>query len=360
MKKSNRILSAPYNVDLMITRHCNLHCLHCCATPEQLLREDMSKKELLSIIDELAACKVFNICLTGGEPLSHPDFLQIANAVEQYPITLQINTNATLVTPKILDGFKKLPRKPFFSVSLDGTSSETYDRLRGPGSFDLMSKGIQMLVNAGFNVRPLVVVSKLNYHELPEIAKFADFLGVRQVFVSTPVACGRAKYYQTDMLLELDDKRKLIESILDIEAQYPNLLTGPWHTLASIYRAGQKTQWPKEFLSNSRFINCGGGITSIVIASDGTVTPCQLAYLCRAGNVRDKSFIDIWRNSEILNQIRECYGMPLKDISGCEDCSWHHICHGPCPADGFNENNVWPSNGTLCECLKDICQLCNN
>ena len=221
----SRIPSAPQTVPLMITRRCNLHCLHCSASPEQFLRDDMTTKELLSTIDELARCKVFRIIVTGGEPLIHPDFFVIANAIVQHPFHLQINTNATLVTEKVVEHLKKLPRRPIISVSLDSITAKTHDRIRGSGSFVNMKKGIRMLRAAGLRVRAFMVLSRLNYHELSQIVEFAKSIGVSNINVTTPAVCGRATRYATEMALRPNELRKALDTALLINNNNPGVLT---------------------------------------------------------------------------------------------------------------------------------------
>ena len=320
----------------------------------------MTTNELLSTIDELAACKVFRIALTGGEPLIHPDFFVFANAVTKHPMRLQINTNATLVTSKVVDNLKQLQRPPFISVSLDGITAETYERIRGQGSFIHMKRGIKRLTAAGLNVRPFVVLSRLNYQELPQIIEFAKSLGVRQVTLSTPAACGRAVRHEKEMFLEPDIHRKILETVLAIESSNPTLLDGPWLDLAHLYHAMQEGELQEGELQERKTggisNNCNGAWAKAAIASDGTVTPCDMAFTCRAGNIRDTSFIKIWRDSPVFMAIRNARGMPLSQVHGCENCSWHYICFGPCPAGNYSRTNIWPSSRPGCM-VRATCNL---
>ncbi len=352
-----KILSAPYNVSLMITRRCNLNCLYCGSAPEQFLREDMTTKELLSTIDELASCGVFRIAITGGEPLLHPDFFVIINAILKHPMRLQIDTNATLVTEKVVERLKEFSRPFLLSVTIDGITAETYDHIRGPGGFINMKKGIRMLKAAGLRVRPFMVLSRLNYHELPQIVEFVESIGVRRIMISSPVSCGREPRYTTEMTLRADELREALETTLSVEDSKRVCLTGPWIQGAHFYRdlkEGRLAGVVKNKDGTMR--NCGGAWNEATIASDGTVVPCDLSYTCRAGNVRDQAFKNIWRNSSVFRRIRECLGMPLAQVHGCEDCPWHHICRGPCPAGGYAMTGIWPAAEPLCT-MREIGRL---
>jgi putative transposase len=56
MEGEAKIPSAPNFVPLMVTRRCNLHCVHCSASPEQFEREDMTTEELLAVTLESEFC----------------------------------------------------------------------------------------------------------------------------------------------------------------------------------------------------------------------------------------------------------------------------------------------------------------
>jgi len=327
----------------MITRRCNLRCLHCGSSPEQFLREDMSTKELLTVIDELVRCKVFHISISGGEPLIHPDFFEIVDAIMQRPMRWQLDTNATLVTEKAAERLKKLPRHPFISVSLDGMTAETHDRIRGPGSFTRMKRGIGALRAAGLQVRPFMVLSRLNYGEIPQIFEFSRSIDVKHVNITPPASCGRAACYAKDMALQPDQLREALEISLSIVDRDPGVLTGPWAHAVDFYRVLKGGTLAGVKRTNRTFLNCGAGRGSLTIACDGTVVPCDMSYTYRTGNVRDKPLLDIWHNSPMFNAIRECRGMPLAQVRGCEDCSWHDACLGPCPAGGYALTGIWPA-----------------
>ncbi len=358
MVKTTKTLSAPTTVSLMITRRCNLHCLHCGSSPEQFLREDLSTEEILAVIDELARCKIFRICLTGGEPLIHPDFFTIVEAVMRRPMAWQLNTNATLVTAEVAERLRKLPRRPFISVSLDGMTAGTHDRIRGPGNFLRMKRGIETLRTAGLQVRPFVVLSRLNYRELPQIMDFAQSFDIKHVNVTPPASCGRAVCYSQDMALQPKELREALETSLSIADRHPGLLTGPWAHSVDFYRALKDGQVAKLHKKDGTFSNCGAGKSSLTIACDGTVVPCDMSQTYRTGNVRDTPLLEIWSHSPLFEAIRRCRGMPLAQVHGCEQCSWHNACSGPCPAGGYALTGIWPAAEPRCT-TREIGELFN-
>ena len=340
MEKTTKVLSAPTSVTLMITRRCNLRCLHCGSSPEQFLREDMSTKELLAVIDELTRCKVFHISISGGEPLLYPDFFVIVDAIMRSPMRWQLDTNATLVTKEIAERLKGLPRRPFISVSLDGMTSETHERIRGPGSFVKTITGIVTLRAAGLGVRPFMVLSRLNYRELPQIVDFVKSVGIKHLNITPPSGCGRAGQYAQEMALRSAELREALETSLRIDESNPRLFTGPWAHMLSFYRKLKEGALAPQEGSDGVFKNCGAARSSLTISCDGTVVPCDMSYTYRAG-------------------IRQSRGMPLSQVHGCKECAWRHTCQGPCPAGGYALTGIWPAAEPNCT-IREIGRLFEN
>lgn len=321
MGKRSRPPSAPRIVILMMTRRCNLRCLHCSADSEQFSRGDLSTNELLSIIEELARCKIFRVVLTGGEPLIHPDFDRVCRAIVERPLHLQINTNATLVVPRVADALARLPRRPVMSVSIDGVTAETHDAIRGAGSFVRMKRGVELLRTAGLRVRMFMVLSTLNYRELPAVAAFAASIGTSKLNVTTPVGCGRAVHHVPHIMPQGDELREALEITLPVMESHPGLIRGPWGHAADLYADLKRGRIEQAVRNDDRlFHNCGAAWNQAAIASDGTVAACDMAFACAAGNLRDQSLLDIWHGSPVFKSMRECTGMPLSEVTGCERC----------------------------------------
>ena len=63
-------LSAPVNVTWEVTLRCNLQCRHCLSAAGRSMAGELSTEECLSVLNELASLKVFQINIGGGEPFS--------------------------------------------------------------------------------------------------------------------------------------------------------------------------------------------------------------------------------------------------------------------------------------------------
>ncbi|MBR5979210.1 MAG: radical SAM protein, partial [Oscillospiraceae bacterium] len=78
-----------------VTDRCNLRCRHCgssCTVEGHALTVDDVRRTLASIKGDKPT-----VCLTGGEPMTHPDFFEIAGLVKEMGFNWGMTTNATLI-----------------------------------------------------------------------------------------------------------------------------------------------------------------------------------------------------------------------------------------------------------------------
>jgi radical SAM protein with 4Fe4S-binding SPASM domain len=89
---------------------------------------------------------------------------------------------------------------------------------------------------------------------------------------------------------------------------------------------------------------CSAGHTGCYVSPYGEFYPC-VAFPLSCGNVRQQSFIDIWRNSEQLKEVRS---IRLRDLSGCSQCAHGATCTR-CPGLAFLEGNMRGPSTSDCE-----------
>ncbi|WP_083500587.1 radical SAM protein [Thermococcus celericrescens] len=115
-------LKGPVSVSIDVTYRCNYNCPYCyVGCSPNINREELTTKEMFSIIDELADLEVLVLCLCGGEPTLRKDLIKILNYANEKGITVNIVTNGSLIS----DNFaSKLAESGIgiVQVSLDGSS----------------------------------------------------------------------------------------------------------------------------------------------------------------------------------------------------------------------------------------------
>lgn len=174
LKKFPRLPLSGY---LDITYRCGNHCKHCWLwTPntEGTKQNELSFDEIIRIVGEARqmGCQAWN--LSGGEPLIRPDFFEIFDFLTRKSVSYAINTNGTLITPKIASLMKRPGRK---MVALYGATEQVHDNVtRTPGSFKAMLRGFAYLKEAGAEFIVQIVPMRANYHQYDDMVKLAQSL----------------------------------------------------------------------------------------------------------------------------------------------------------------------------------------
>jgi len=163
------------NIDL--TYRCNNDCVHCWlrvspGAPET--KDELSFAEIRRIVEEARAMGCRSWGISGGEPMIRPDFSDILEFILSRSRSYALNTNGTLITPRIARMMKRPGCK---MIALYGATAEVHDRItRASGSFEAFRRGVSLLgeVGAGFLVQ--IVPMKDNFHQLKEMISLAESL----------------------------------------------------------------------------------------------------------------------------------------------------------------------------------------
>ncbi|MGH9337980.1 MAG: radical SAM protein, partial [Vicinamibacteria bacterium] len=142
---------------------CNLACTHCfiSCSPTNHAFEILPSRDVLRALEESRSLGVKEYYFTGGEPLLHPDIVEILEAtLELGPAT--VLTNGVLLKPAAVERLARAESRSIYSlelrVSIDGPSPETNDPIRGRGTFAKAMAGVRLLLDHGF--LPVVTVAE--------------------------------------------------------------------------------------------------------------------------------------------------------------------------------------------------------
>jgi len=87
------------------TKKCNLYCEGCYRKNETDHKSVEAIREELTIFTQLR--KTDGISIAGGDPLTHPDILEIVRTVKSFGLKPIVNTNGLALTPELLKELKK-------------------------------------------------------------------------------------------------------------------------------------------------------------------------------------------------------------------------------------------------------------
>ena len=163
-----------------ITCRCNLHCVMCytdCFNRPEKIRQELSTDEILRIMDELAEAGCLELCLTGGEPLTRPDFFQLYEHATRRGFLVTLFTNGTLITEPVADRLAALPPHRI-EISLHGLAEDTFEKITlGRGSFQRCRQAIAWLIERRIPLTLKTTVMTLNHQEILAIKQYVQRLG---------------------------------------------------------------------------------------------------------------------------------------------------------------------------------------
>jgi hopanoid biosynthesis associated radical SAM protein HpnH len=161
---------------------CNLKCSGCGRIREykDILDQQMSWQECLSSVDESGAPVV---CLTGGEPLLHPDIDKIVAGLISRNRFVNLATNGLLLENSLAK-FKPDPRLNLV-LHLDGLA-ETHDRYSGrKGVFDSAISAIKTARKVGFQTLVNTTIYKqTDINEILQLFSLVSGIGVSGIMVA--------------------------------------------------------------------------------------------------------------------------------------------------------------------------------
>lgn len=189
-------LHPPETLTIAITAACNLHCAHCWVDAGRTASAGwVPTHSVQSQIEAFAALGGTAVRLTGGEPLLHPDWLDLLAFTKAAGLKVLLQTNGMLFGEDNLRALQALELVNLnIQISLDGATAASHDLVRGAGAYTQVLQGVQRLIEHGFGpvVELFFTEMQHNLHELPDVLSLAERLGVSSVRSGCLVACGRA------------------------------------------------------------------------------------------------------------------------------------------------------------------------
>lgn len=167
-------------------------------TPEQMkpLGKECTAEQWLSLAQQAKDAGMVFLLLTGGEPLLRADFCELYGELSKMGLSIDINTNATLIDAKMAAFFSDNPPSKL-NITLYGASRQTYQRLCGEAeAFDKVVNAIDMLCEAGLLVSLNATLTPENVCDTEQLAVFAKQRGLYLKMTSLvvpPFRRGRAE-----------------------------------------------------------------------------------------------------------------------------------------------------------------------
>jgi mycofactocin radical SAM maturase len=220
-ERFTRGLDAPICLTWELTYACNLACVHCLSSSGRRDPMELSPAEARTIVDDLAAMKVFYVNIGGGEPMLRPDFFDLVGYAVDQKVGVKFSTNGTRLTA---ERARRLAAMDYVDVqvSIDGALASTNDAVRGQGSFGAARTAMDNLAAANFGrFKISVVVTRENVTQLDAFAEIAEGYGA-QLRLTRFRPSGRGVDSWDALHPTADQQRMLYHWLLD----RPDVLTG--------------------------------------------------------------------------------------------------------------------------------------
>ncbi|NJE55433.1 TIGR04053 family radical SAM/SPASM domain-containing protein [Thermococcus sp. 21S9] len=330
------------------TKACQLKCKHCRAEAIlQALPGELSTEEGKALINSLTDFgRPYPILiLTGGDPLMRKDIFELIEYAVEKGIRVGLAPAVTpLLTEETIERIAKSGVKAV-SISLDSPFSDVHDAIRGiEGTWEKTVWAIKEFLKHGLSVQVNTVVMRETVEGLPEMVKLLKDLGVEiwEVFYLVPTGRGN---FESDLRPEEweDVTHFLYEASKHLLVRTTE---GPMFRRVAIMRKAleEKGLDPDEVLKpgelyfrlKKRLVELLGegnearaqtmgtrdGKGIVFIAYNGNVYPSGFLPFS-VGNVRDKSLVEIYRESELMKKLRSA------EFEGrCGKCEFREICGG--------------------------------
>ncbi len=326
-------LRAPVNVTWEVTYACNLSCLHCLSDSGRREKEELTTDQCRSVIDSMAANRVFQFSIGGGEPFMREDFLDLMDYAHEKGILTCISTNGTLIDENVAE---RLDHKlVYIQVSLDGATPDSNDSIRGTGSFFRAIKAVECLRKRDIPVSINTVLTRISLPQLDALSDLAQSFGAKfRVSRFRPSGRGKANWSR------LNVSRAQMVAFSDWLSAHQDVSTGD-----SFFSVSHEDR------RHLGLNMCGACKLTCCISPTGHLYPC--AFLQEdeflAGRLPQETFSLIWNYSPVFQAFRKL------EIKSCESCQRFDFCHGGCPAVAYHTQKRLghPDPGCLANCVSE-------
>ena len=309
------VLEAPLTINWAINNSCNFACRHCYSRNDT--HDELSSEVLFTCLEKVAKAGVLSINFGGGEPLLHPQLLEIAAFASSLGLRVSMNSNGWLIDGQMALTLKKAGFSKV-GISIDSHLPEVHDGFRGvPGSHARAAAALGHLHAAGISTSISTVICRINNDTIEELVTFALAHRAGQLNFHNFKCSGLGLANKDELDLSPEEWKvfyrgalaaKEREKVLDVSLDDPIIALLGARDTASMVKGSV----------------CGK--LSLNIKSNGDITPCGFIPVV-IGNIARDDLRQVWRDSDVLEKMRH-----KKPTGKCSGCSKYEDCLGGCTA----------------------------
>jgi len=315
------------------TLACDLKCMHCGSRAGRRRPDELELHEIEGLFAALKALSCGWLTLSGGEPMTRPDWAEIVLAASRAGLRAGMITNALAFDGDAArlsadNGLEAV------SFSLDGASAPTHDFIRNRvGHFARIRGAMDAARAAGLPFGVITHLNRRNHHEIEAIHDLVTGEGAFAWQVQLGTDMGNMRDHPEILLAP--------ESLPGIEAALARCIRRGGVRVKvsdSIGYYGPHERTLRRSTGVAGFTGCKAGVHVLGIESNGNVKGCLsimagyndagAAYV--EGNIRETSLVDLWRDPNSFAYNRRWSAESLG--GACGECKRARRCRGGCLA----------------------------
>jgi len=292
----------PELVDISISNHCSKGCDYCYrdSKPDGSFMSLDDYKFVLSSLNHKKYGNVFQVALGGGEPLEHPEILEILELTKQFNIVPNFTTNGENITKTLVDNIK----------GKVGAAAVSLNNLNG-----INNSKIELLIKGGIRTNIHYVIDRNNIKQAIQILEGEFNKKIKKVNAIIFLTFKPSGRGDSNHILRNDSCLHKFLGLIDNNKASCNI--GFDACFVPLLMRYTKT--------NIDFIDsCEVGYFSVYIDENLRVAPCSFSNGKDSYSLKEFDFYDIWLNK--FNNFR------AKVTNNCkQECNAKVNCKGSCP-----------------------------
>lgn len=311
------MINPPLAMLAELTHRCPLSCPYC-SNPQELTAKDreLSTAQWDDIFNQAAALGVLQLHLSGGEPASRTDIVELVSSAHAAGLYTNLITSGVGLTRRRLEALEDVGLD-HIQLSVQGVNAKIADRIGGyKGGFDRKMHVAEHIAEMGFPLTLNAVMHRENLDDLPATLDMALRLGARRI----EIACVQFQGWALMNRAALQPTREQVDRAKNVVKEAIDRLKGA--LVIDFVPPDYYSDFPKACMN-------GWGSTGLNVTPDGTVLPCHAAETIpglRFQNATETPLRDIWFKSEAFNAYRGTDWMPEL----CKSCDRRDVDYGGC------------------------------
>jgi heme d1 biosynthesis radical SAM protein NirJ len=333
-----------------LVRRCNLTCKHCYSISGDVdFPGELSTLQVFAVMDDLKACNVPALILSGGEPLLRRDIFEISARARTMGFYLGLSTNGTLIDTDLADRICAVGYD-YVGISLDGIGP-THDLFRRKeGAYQAALAALRLLRDRGVKVGVRFTMTQDNAAQLPAMLDLVEREGFPKFYLSHLVYAGRgnknrgddASWQTTRAAMDILIERAWAWACAKSELE---VVTGNNDADAAyLLRWAERVEPDRVPHLRRKLAQWGGNSSGVNIANIdnvGNVHPDTMWWHYNLGNVKTRPFSQIW-NDVCDPVMAELKRRPRRIGGRCGACAFFDVCGGNTRIRALKiSGNVW-------------------